>query len=123
MTMTKILIIDDDPNVVGFLTNVLTDHDYEVVSADNGADGLQIARDEVPDLILLDIEMPTATGPDFYRRLRREKALKGTPVIVVSGYHSKHIAVTRDVPVLEKPVDEELLLTRVRESLAAARST
>jgi CheY-like chemotaxis protein len=119
--MTKILIIDDDPNVVGFLTNVLTDHDYEVVSADNGADGLQIARDEVPDPILLDIEMPTATGPDFYRRLRREKELKGTPVIVVSGYHSKHIAVTRDVPVLEKPVDEELLLTRVREVLAAAR--
>ncbi len=115
--MTKILIIDDDPNIVGFLTNVLTDNDYEVVSADNGADGLRVARDEAPDLILLDIEMPTATGPDFYRRLRHEKALKTTPVIVVSGYHSKHIALTKNVPVLEKPVDEDQLLAQVRASL------
>ena len=118
--MTKILIIDDDPNIVGFLTNVLRDHDYEVVSADNGADGLRAARDEAPDLILLDIEMPTATGPDFYRRLRHEKALRDTPVIVVSGYHSKHIALSKQVPVLEKPVDEQALLELVRESLGAA---
>lgn len=116
--MTKILIIDDDPNIVGFLTNVLTDNDYEVVSADNGADGLQAARDEAPDLILLDIEMPTASGPDFYRRLRHEKGLAETPVIVVSGYHSKHIAVSKHVPVLEKPVDEDQLLEQVRASLA-----
>ncbi len=118
--MTKILIIDDDPNVVGFLSNVLTDNEYEVVSADNGADGLVAARQEAPDLILLDIEMPTSTGPDFYRRLRHEKGLKETPVIVVSGYHSKHIAVSKNVPVLEKPVDEEQLLAQVRQELARA---
>jgi len=115
--MTKILIIDDDPSVVGFLTNVLTDNDYEVVSADNAADGLNLALDQTPDLILLDIEMPTATGSDFYRRLRHEKTLKETPVVVVSGYHSKHIAVTKNVPVLEKPVDEDQLIAQVRASL------
>ena len=120
--MSKILIIDDDPAVVGFLTHVLADHDFEVVSAENGVDGLEAARREAPDLILLDIEMPTATGADFYRLLRREKGLKETPVVVVSGYHSKHIAVSRGVPVLEKPVDEEVLLAQVQASLAAART-
>ena len=120
--MARILIIDDDPSVIGFLTNVLTDNDHEVVSAENGRDGMARAKETSPDLILLDIEMGRESGPDFYRRLRRVKELASTPVIVVSGYHSKHVAVTRSVPVLEKPVEEEALLEQVRQSLANAGS-
>ena len=120
--MARILIIDDDPNVVGFLTNVLEDNEYEVVSAADGREGMERARATRPDLILLDIEMGRESGSDFFRRLRHEKALAGTPVIVVSGYHSRRIAVTRSVPVLEKPVDEKLLLEQVRHSLASSDS-
>lgn len=81
----KILVIDDDPDILTYVSEVLNDHGYECATASDGAAGLEKARAERPDLILLDLMMPKKSGVRFLNEIRRDDALKGIPVIVVSG--------------------------------------
>ena len=75
----KILIIDDDPNIVTYLTDFFNDNDYETCSATDGSEALEIVKKELPDLITLDLEMPEEWGPRFYRKLSQEKEYKNIP--------------------------------------------
>jgi CheY-like chemotaxis protein len=86
----KILVLDDEPDVVTYLVSLLEDNDYVVVSAANGNEGLSKARSERPDLITLDISMPEKSGIRFYRELRADKNLKDIPIVIVTGVTSTH---------------------------------
>jgi len=77
--MPRILIVDDEPEIVRGLEDNLRFEGYQTVSATNGEDGLALASREAPDLILLDIMMPRMSGWDVCRELRR----KGIDVPVV----------------------------------------
>jgi len=77
-----ILVIDDKASVVRLLREYLTEHNYRVVSASNGREGLIVARHEKPDLLLLDIMMPEMDGFEFMRNYRRER---DTPVIMLTA--------------------------------------
>lgn len=114
----KILIIDDDPAIVEFLEEFFQDNEYETVAAYNGVEGLEKVKAETPDLITLDMDMPEKGGTLFYAGLRKDEALKNTPVIVISGVGPRPPALHKDVPVLSKPVDNDALLEKVREALA-----
>lgn len=81
----RILVIDDDADIVAYLGTILRDHGYEVLSATDGTAGLELARRERPDLICLDIAMPPPTGVRVYRELRDDSALHGIPVVMVTG--------------------------------------
>ncbi len=81
----KILIVDDDPDVVLFLSTVLQDNGYATVEASDGRDGLQKARDELPQLILLDLMMPHKSGIALLSELKEDDRLKAIPVIMVTG--------------------------------------
>ena len=81
----KILIIDDDPVIVKYLKAVFSDNGYATCSAGSSMEGLEVVKEEKPDLISLDLQMPGEWGPRFYRKLRKDKELKDIPVIVVSG--------------------------------------
>ena len=81
----KILVLDDEPSVVTYLEALLQDNGYETVSASNGLEGMEKAREEKPDLITLDISMPEESGLRFYRELKGDPDLAGIPVVIVTG--------------------------------------
>jgi two-component system cell cycle response regulator len=83
-TQAKILVVDDEPDCVSTIQCRLEWCRYDVVTAANGQEGLEKAASEKPDLILLDTNMPVMNGHQMLQRLRRDPALKHTPVIMVT---------------------------------------
>ena len=73
-------------------------------------------RRETPDLICLDLEMPGEWGPRFYRKLRKDKQLKDTPIVVVSGIDGDH-AIKDAVAFVAKPFDPDRLLGIVKRTI------
>lgn len=122
----KIIVIDDDPDIVTFLTTLMKDNGYAVVSAADGKEGLEKTRQEKPDLILLDITMPETSGVRYYREVRNDPGLKSTPVVMVTGVaeeFKQFISTRRQVPppdgYVTKPVDKQGLLDLVARLLKA----
>ena len=120
-----VLVIDDDPDIVTFLTALLQDNGYATDSAYDGVEGLEKTRARTPDLILLDITMPEKSGVRFYRDVREDEVLKSIPVIMVTGVMQefKHFIHTRrQVPppdgFIQKPVDKQELLDAVAKVLS-----
>ena len=81
----KILIVDDDPDIVSYLDATFKDAGYATCVAYHGEEALQKVKTEKPDLITLDMEMPVKGGTMFFVGLRKEKETKEIPVIVISG--------------------------------------
>jgi len=81
----KILIADDEPDCIEFVREALADGPYDVVSASDGEEALTVARAEAPNLIILDVQMPKATGFEVFQRLRQEADLASVPVIMLTG--------------------------------------
>lgn len=81
----KIAIIEDDDILLKALSQTLTDNKYEVITAIDGKSGLELIRNDSPDLILLDIVMPTMTGTEMYERMQKEERLAGIPVIFLTN--------------------------------------
>lgn len=115
--MKKILIVDDDPNIVDYLTTLFQDNGYNTVAARNSKEALETAKKEIPDLITLDLEMPEEWGPRFYRKMSQEKTLKNIPVIVISGFSGSDHAIGKAVASLTKPFDRNELLEIVKDTL------
>jgi len=126
----KVLIVDDDPDVRLFNSTVVEESGYTPVEAANGEEGLKMLKQESPDLVVLDVLMPKQSGIRLYRVLKTEKALKGTPVIILSGVakrtflrSQKALTEFGDQPVpepesyLEKPVEPEELAREMKKYL------
>jgi CheY-like chemotaxis protein len=116
----KILIVDDDPNIISYLTELLGDNGYDTCSAGGGREALEVARREKPDLITLDLEMPEEWGPRFYRRLSQDPEIMNTPVIVISGLSGNRYAIQKAVASISKPFDRDELLRTVKDALVDA---
>jgi CheY-like chemotaxis protein len=112
----KILIIDDDPVIVKYLKAVFSDNGYETCSASSSMEGIDVVRREKPDLITLDIQMPGEWGPRFYRKLRQDKDLRDTPIIVISGIDGDH-AIKDALAFVKKPFDPEKLVGIVKNTI------
>ncbi len=82
----KVLLIEDEPDVLELYRLKLTLDDYDVVTAQNGQEGLDKAHSEKPELIFLDIKMPGMDGFDVLKRLRADEATKDIPVIILSNF-------------------------------------
>ena len=82
---TRILVIDDSTTVLAVLRRYLEQNQYTVLEAETAEAGIQIARQELPDLIFLDIVLPGMNGFTALRTLRREPGTKNVPVIMMSG--------------------------------------
>ena len=81
----KVLIIDDEPDVVKYLTEILKDNGYTTYSADNVDLGWEIMEEIIPDLICLDIMMPKESGISMYVKIRKDERFKHIPVLIISG--------------------------------------
>ena len=118
----RILIVDDDPVLVKATQTILESKNYRVVTAYDGDEGLQKAREEEPDLILLDIIMPTKDGFHVCEEIKKDPQLANIPVIIMTSFAERKSET--DIPVsagleleaegyLDKPVSPEELLNTV----------
>ena len=118
----KILVADDDPDMLVFIRSLLEDNGVNVFTANNGVDALKAAKIIIPDLITLDISMPGMDGGEVYQKLKSDKELQNIPVLIISGKPElRGLIYKRDIPhpegYLDKPVDEKTLLLNIRKIL------
>jgi two-component system alkaline phosphatase synthesis response regulator PhoP len=125
----RILLVDDDADFVSSTRTVLESGNYEVIVAVNGDDGLRKAREEKPDLILLDIIMPVEDGFTAAEQLKKDPQLAEIPVLMLTSFSSKGsgtgIPRSRGYSLeaedyLEKPVSPKDLLVIVEKHLKKA---
>jgi len=120
----KILIIDDEEDVITYLSAFFTDNGFETIFAMNGKDGFEKAKIEKPDIITLDVSMPEESGVKALRELQSHESTKNTPIIMVTGVSTdmkRFIESRKQVHppegYFEKPVDRDELLKKVQELL------
>ena len=81
----RVLVIDDDPSVLRFLSLALEENGYEPLCAEDGMEGLDKVKSEKPDLIILDVMMPQRTRFVLFRQLRNDSEYKDIPVMMVTA--------------------------------------
>lgn len=126
----KVLVVDDDPDVRLFSITVLEENGYTPLEATNGEEGMQLIRQENPDLVILDVLMPRESGIRLYRQMKTDKKLEKIPIIILSGITRRSFlrsqkALTEfggeEVPepqtYLEKPVEPEELAAAIKAVL------
>ena len=82
--MATVLIIDDSPTEIHKLTEILARHDYRVLSYGTAEEGLEAARRDHPDVVLMDIVMPGMNGFQATRQMSRDQATQSIPVIIIT---------------------------------------
>jgi len=122
--MAKILIVDDDNDIITYLGTLLRDNDFDVIEALNGKEGFEKAQTEKPDLICLDISMPEESGVKAYRNLTENEATKKIPVFIVTGvaHDFKNFIETRKqvpppVAYFDKPIDKDEFIAKIKSVL------
>jgi CheY-like chemotaxis protein len=81
----KILVVDDEEDLRAYITALFQDQGYETVTAQNGTEGFELAKSEKPDLITLDIAMPSQSGMRTFRMFKDSEELKNIPIIIITG--------------------------------------
>jgi DNA-binding response OmpR family regulator len=124
----RILVVDDEPDCVNIIRCRLEWCHYKVITAANGDEGLQIAENEKPDLVLLDTDMPVMNGHEMLERMKKHPILKDTPVIMVTALCERQDIAAASVfgiaDYVTKPVDFTSLLEKISSILGnkASRS-
>jgi two-component system alkaline phosphatase synthesis response regulator PhoP len=122
----RILLVDDDIDFVESTKTVLESKPYEVIVASDGDEGLKKAREEKPDLIILDVIMPVKDGFTAADQLKKDPELSRIPTIMLTAFSEKHAAASMPVSrgltleaedYIEKPVTPNELLARVEKQL------
>jgi two-component system alkaline phosphatase synthesis response regulator PhoP len=121
----KILLVDDDVDLVKVMSGALESKAYEVVVAYNGQEGLEKARQEKPDLVVLDILMPVADGFTFADQFRKDASLAKIPVLALTSF-SESLGQPFPFEVTEyivKPIKPRDLVAKVEGFLKKAETS
>lgn len=126
----KVLVVDDDPDVILINRTVIEENGYTALVAENGEQALQIIKDESPDLVLLDVLMPKQSGLRLYSQLKTNKSLEKIPVVILSGIAKRTFLRSQKALVefggakvpepeiyLEKPVESDELAKVIKDIL------
>jgi DNA-binding response OmpR family regulator len=117
----RILAVDDETDVLMILKTALQSEGFEVETAGNGADGLALAKENPPDLILLDVMMPGMSGFDVFQQLKEDDATSQIPVIMLTGMSERKNIQSALAAGIEyyivKPFEFHDLLTKVNHAL------
>ena len=89
MKEKNILVVEDDLHMRVFITTVLETSGYNATACKDGQDGIRKVKEDLPDLIILDVMMPEEGGVSMYRQLKTDKQFKDIPVVMLSGVESK----------------------------------
>ena len=123
----KILVIEDDPNALRLVEYKLGQEGYQVITAADGLEGLKKAREEHPDLIILDIMLPGLDGYEVCQRLRQEPKTIKLPILMLSA-KARGIDKATGLKVgaddyLTKPADQAMVVAKVKTLLASTEQT
>lgn len=119
--MADLLVVDDDVETGDLLADLLRDEGHEVRVARNGRDGLALLHERLPDLVLLDVEMPVLTGPEVaYAMFLHDAGMEEVPIVLLSGvFGLTRVAAAVGTPYfLAKPCDLTRLFGLVGKALA-----
>jgi two-component system alkaline phosphatase synthesis response regulator PhoP len=125
----KILLVDDDPDFVAATKVVLESKPYEVIVAYDGDEGLEKAKDDRPDLIILDVIMPVKDGFMVCQQLKKDPQLSSIPVLMLTAFSEKFgetsVSLSQGLTLeaedfIDKPVTPAELLLRVERLLKKA---
>jgi CheY-like chemotaxis protein len=118
----KILVVDDEPDIVEGFTTFFEDNGYETISASNGREAFEMAQSEQPDLITLDISMDKESGVKALGNLQKTESTAKIPIIIITGvstdlktFINRSKQVEFPAAFLEKPVDNDQMLKTVKE--------
>ena len=116
-----VLVVDDSLTVRKITSRLLAREGFDVMTAKDGVDALQVLTEQLPDVILLDIEMPRMDGFEFTKTIKRDAKLSHIPIIMITSRTAeKHRNLAKELGVdlyLGKPFQEEDLLKSLREML------
>ena len=115
---TRVLVIDDSHATLQLFERYLTPHHYEVRKAQGGVEGLSMVAENLPDLIILDVMMPTMDGWQVLRTLKQNPTTKNIPIVICSVLKEPDLAISLGAATyLKKPVDRLELLTTLEQLL------
>jgi CheY-like chemotaxis protein len=115
-----ILLVDDEPDIVEVLTDLMVEAGYRVISAVDGREALERLERDRPDLVMLDVMMPIMSGEDVLAELERRGSLRAVPIVLMSAGSNVPLAEKWDLPYLRKPSALRAVLEVVRRALAAS---
>ncbi len=125
--MRKILVVDDEPDIVELVQSRLEANAYNVITAEDGRQGIQRALSELPDLILMDIMMPNLSGGDAALYLRSKEQTKHIPIVFFTGVCSSRKPEGKEpegvnvggenYPFVGKPFDPDRLLSEIQRHI------
>jgi CheY-like chemotaxis protein len=117
-----VLIVDDEPDVLTYLSTLFEDGGYATVTAKDGNEALTKVKEKAPDLITLDITMPNKSGVRFYREMKGSTEWRKVPIIIVTGVSGEFktfISTRKQVPppegYLSKPIDKTEILNLAKK--------
>jgi CheY-like chemotaxis protein len=123
----RILVVEDNPKNLKLVRDVLQFWGYQVLVAGSGEEGIQLATQELPDLILMDLQLPGMDGHEALRRLRQEPTTRAVPVVAVTAFAMQddrdRVALAGFDGYLEKPLSVRDLPEQVKGFLEAAASS
>ena len=120
----RLLLIDDDPNLILLVKDYLEFRGYEVITAENGREALEVLEQEIPDMIICDVMMPEMDGYAFVNQVRQEERTSWIPILFLSAKGQsqdkiKGLNIGADVYMV-KPFEPEELVAQVEASLKQA---
>ncbi len=121
MAAGKILIIEDNKDLLKLLAQLIRDQGYEVSTAVDGQEGLEKVQTEEPDLVIADLAIPKMTGNVVVRILKQSPRFVRLPIIMLSAFVSPDMQFNVEVPAdcyMSKPFNEEALLHKIEELIA-----
>ena len=123
----KILIIEDNEQNMYMLTYLLESNNYQVMQAFTGADGIRVAKESLPDAILLDIQLPEMDGYAVARNLRSIRELDTVPIIAVTSYamvgDREKVMESGADGYIEKPIDPDTFIQQMETILVEKRNS
>jgi DNA-binding response OmpR family regulator len=119
---TKLLFIDDDQLLLTFFADFAAAHDFQPLIAPDGVSGMALAKRQRPDLILLDVMMPTMDGYEVCRQMRGDPDLKDIPIIIITAMKDPKLSVkgfkAGATLAMEKTTDSRRFLDTIKTALA-----
>lgn len=119
--MARILIVDDSPTQTLSLAKLLKKHGHEILTARDGAEGVEVAKAEIPDLVLMDVVMPKINGFQATRQITKNPSTSHIPVVIVTTKDQETDRIWGERQgakgYVTKPVDEDTLLEAINKFL------
>lgn len=123
--MKRVLVVDDDSDILSLVRLVLSEEGYEVDTALNGGDALALLHETEPDLIYVDLAMPAMNGWEFLRAMRAEQLAPRTPVVLMSAtaLSEAELSAARAAGHLPKPFDLDVLVAQTARFIGTAAAS